>query len=174
MVIFIILGFGLNKISSPGLVVLVCLANFFCGFGPNTTSFVYPGEVFPTRYRSTSHGISAASGKIGAIISQALIGPLRNKGGPDAFLNRVMLIFAALMYIISPIKLSERRRFLGILITLLLPETKRRTLEDLSGQIAFEKSNIAGELSYMYISSPKRSRPQASTTSVENSSAGTK
>lgn len=29
-----------------------------------------PSEVFPTRYRSTGHGISAASGKLGAIISQ--------------------------------------------------------------------------------------------------------
>lgn len=39
-------------------------------FGPNTTTFVVPGEVFPTRYRSTAHGISAASGKFGAIIAQ--------------------------------------------------------------------------------------------------------
>jgi MFS family permease len=96
--IFTILGFGLNKLSSPGLFVLFCLANFFCGFGPNTTAFVFPGEVFPTRYRSTGHGISAASGKIGAILAQALIGPLRNKGGPNAFLNRVMFIFATFMY----------------------------------------------------------------------------
>ena len=43
---------------------------FFLNFGPNATTFVIPGEVFPTRYRSTAHGISAALGKLGAIISQ--------------------------------------------------------------------------------------------------------
>ena len=97
-VIFCIFGFGFNTISSDGLVVLVCLANFFCGFGPNSTTFIIPGEVFPTRYKSIGHGLSAAAGKIGAIISQALIGPLRNKGGPDAFINHVMQIFALFMY----------------------------------------------------------------------------
>ena len=96
-IIFSIIGFGFHTISPGGLVVLVCLANFFCGFGPNSTTFVIPGEVFPTRYRSTAHGISAASGKIGAIISQALIGPLANKGGNAAFLNHVMQIFALFM-----------------------------------------------------------------------------
>lgn len=99
-IIFAVLGLGFHTISNNGLVVLVCLANFFCGFGPNSTTFVIPGEIFPTRYRSIGHGISAASGKIGAIISQALIGPLRNKGGPDVFLNRVMLIFALFMSLI--------------------------------------------------------------------------
>jgi MFS transporter, PHS family, inorganic phosphate transporter len=98
-VIFVIIGFGFNAISPGGLVALYCLANFFSNFGPNTTTFILPGEVFPTRYRSTGHGISAASGKIGAIISQAFIGPLRNQGGTNAFLNHVMQIFALFMYI---------------------------------------------------------------------------
>jgi MFS transporter, PHS family, inorganic phosphate transporter len=98
-VIFSIFGFGFYAISPGGLVALVCLANFFCNFGPNTTTFIVPGEVFPTRYRSTGHGISAASGKIGAIISQAFIGPLRNQGGSNNFLNHVMQIFALFMYL---------------------------------------------------------------------------
>jgi len=81
---------------------LVCLANFFSNFGPNTTTFIVPGEVFPTRYRSTGHGISAASGKIGAIISQAFIAsPLRDQGGTNAFFNHVMEIFAFFMYVTS-------------------------------------------------------------------------
>jgi len=97
-VVFCIFGFGFYTIPPNGLVALVCLANFFSNFGPNTTTFIVPGEVFPTRYRSTGHGISAASGKIGAIISQAFIGPLRNEGGSNAFLNHVMQIFALFMY----------------------------------------------------------------------------
>jgi hypothetical protein len=51
---------------------LYCLANFFQNFGPNVTTFVIPGEVFPTRYRSTGHGFSAACGKLGAIVAQVI------------------------------------------------------------------------------------------------------
>jgi MFS transporter, PHS family, inorganic phosphate transporter len=102
-IIFCTFGFGFNTIPSGGLVALICLMNFFSNFGPNTTTFIVPGEVFPTRYRSTGHGISAASGKIGAILSQVLFGPLRNKGGNNAFLDRVMLVFALFMYV--PFKL---------------------------------------------------------------------
>ena len=96
-IIFCIIGFGFNVIPAGGLVALYCLANFFCNFGPNATTFILPGEVFPTRYRSTGHGISAAAGKIGAIISQALIGPLRDIGGKNEFLDRIMQIFALFM-----------------------------------------------------------------------------
>ena len=59
-----------SHINHPFL-ALYCLANFFQNFGPNTTTFIIPGELFPTRYRSTAHGISTASGKLGAIIAQA-------------------------------------------------------------------------------------------------------
>ena len=97
--IFCLFGFGFYTFPTGVLVALVCLANFFSNFGPNTTTFIVPGEVFPTRYRSTGHGISAASGKIGAIISQAFIGPLRDHGGSNAFLNHVMEIFACFMYV---------------------------------------------------------------------------
>ena len=99
MIIFCLLGFGFYAFPTGVLVALVCLANFFSNFGPNTTTFIVPGEVFPTRYRSTGHGVSAASGKIGAIISQAFIGPLRDQGGTNAFINHVMEIFACFMYV---------------------------------------------------------------------------
>ncbi|KAG8975756.1 Inorganic phosphate transporter pho84, partial [Tulasnella sp. 427] len=72
-IIFIVMGFGYNKITSENqgsFAFLYALANFFQNFGPNCTTFVLPGELFPTRYRSTSHGISAASGKLGAVLAQ--------------------------------------------------------------------------------------------------------
>ena len=86
-----------------------------------------PVNVFPTRYRSTSHGISAASGKVGAIIAQTIFGPLRNRGAPrgstnSPWLNHVMEIFALFM-------------LCGIFTTLLIPETKRKTLEELAGEV---------------------------------------
>ncbi len=97
--------------------------------GPNATTFIVPGECFPTRYRSTSHGISAASGKIGSIIAQAAIAPLRVTGAqPGAtgtkanpWQDNVMKIYAFFM-------------LLGCFLTLLIPETKRLTLETLAGE----------------------------------------
>ncbi|CAD6891746.1 unnamed protein product [Tilletia caries] len=56
-----------NK-TAPFFVVFVLLQLFF-NFGANATTFIIPGEVFPTRVRSTAHGLSAACGKLGAIIA---------------------------------------------------------------------------------------------------------
>jgi nitrate/nitrite transporter NarK len=49
-------------------IVLFGATYFFSEFGPNTTTFVYPAEIFPVRVRTTSHGTAAASGKIGAFV----------------------------------------------------------------------------------------------------------
>jgi len=75
-------------------VFLYCLANFFQNFGPNSTTFIVPGEVFPTRYRSTGHGISAASGKLGAIVAQVIVtqiggARLRSIESPNPFVKRM-------------------------------------------------------------------------------------
>ena len=70
-------------------VFLYCLANFFQNFGPNTTTFIVPGEAFPTRYRSTAHGISAASGKLGAVISQVGFAQMANIGGTNKFVKHM-------------------------------------------------------------------------------------
>lgn len=100
--------------------------------GPNATTFIVPGECFPTRYRSSSHGISAASGKVGAIVAQVVFGPLRQRGAPPGstaspWLNHVMQIFALFM-------------LCGIFTTFLIPETKRRTLEELAGEVPGTKN----------------------------------
>ena len=47
--------------------ILYAIAFFFANFGPNATTFIIPAELYPTRYRSTGHGFSAAMGKLGAI-----------------------------------------------------------------------------------------------------------
>ncbi|WOL19500.1 putative inorganic phosphate transporter 1-10 [Canna indica] len=49
-------------------IVLYSSTFFFSNFGPNTTTFIVPAELFPARFRTTCHGISGASGKVGAII----------------------------------------------------------------------------------------------------------
>lgn len=125
-IFFCIMGFGYHVIGTNGLFAVYVLAYFFFNFGPNATTFIVPGECFPTRYRSTSHGISAASGKVGAIIAQVLIGPLEVRGAteenPDPWLNHVLEIFALFM-------------LCGIFTSLLIPETKRKTLEQLAGEV---------------------------------------
>ncbi|TKA65455.1 Repressible high-affinity phosphate permease [Friedmanniomyces simplex] len=125
-VLFCIMGFGYHKIGESGLLACYVLAEFFFNFGPNSTTFIVPGECFPTRYRSTSHGISAASGKVGSIIAQVCIGTLRTRGAtktnPNPWLNHVLEIYALFM-------------LCGVFTTLLIPETKRLTLEQLAGEV---------------------------------------
>ncbi|CAI5478605.1 unnamed protein product [Closterium sp. Yama58-4] len=50
------------------LLCLYALTFFFANFGPNSTTFILPAELFPARFRSTCHGISSAAGKLGAIV----------------------------------------------------------------------------------------------------------
>ncbi|KAL9358294.1 hypothetical protein Peur_051547 [Populus x canadensis] len=52
--------------ENKGFLVLYGLTFFFANFGPNTTTFIVPAELFPARFRSTCHGISGAMGKVGA------------------------------------------------------------------------------------------------------------
>jgi MFS family permease len=48
--------------------ILYCINYFFTEFGPNTTTFVLPAEIFPASVRTTSHGIAATVGKLGAAV----------------------------------------------------------------------------------------------------------
>ncbi|KAH8172154.1 sugar transporter domain-containing protein [Sarocladium implicatum] len=128
-VIFCILGFAFDKLSQGGFLALYILGHFFFNAGPNTTTFIIPGECFPTRYRATGHGVSAAMGKIGAIVAQVISIPLLHKGrAPDCKgtqcspkLDDLLKLFALFM-------------LLGLLTSLLVPETKGMTLEELSGE----------------------------------------
>jgi PHS family inorganic phosphate transporter-like MFS transporter len=134
-VLFIVWGFAYQHLSGHAMLALYVLVQLFFNFGPNATTFITPGECFPTRYRSTSHGISAASGKVGSIIAQAAIAPLRTRGATaknaNPWQNHVMQIYSLFM-------------FLGIFTTLLTPETKRITLEKLAGEYDMGDEDITG------------------------------
>ncbi|ORX90019.1 MFS general substrate transporter [Basidiobolus meristosporus CBS 931.73] len=126
--IFVVLSTGFHKIQETAValfIALFTLAQFFFNFGPNTTTFVLPSEVFPTRFRSTAHGISAASGKLGAIIATFGFNQLVELGGADgdhAFLPQTLGIFSGIM-------------FLGFLTTFWIPETKGKSLEQICEEI---------------------------------------
>lgn len=49
-------------------VALYGITFFFQNFGPNATTYVLPSIAFAPEHKATCHGISAASGKLGAII----------------------------------------------------------------------------------------------------------
>ncbi|RLM92902.1 inorganic phosphate transporter 6 [Panicum miliaceum] len=102
------------------------LTFFFANFGPNSTTFVLPAELFPTRVRSTCHAISAASGKAGAIVAAYGVQSLTLKG--DVKHIRKALIILSIT------------NMLGFFFTFLVPETMGRSLEEISG----EDGNNAG------------------------------
>ncbi|KAK7051017.1 hypothetical protein VNI00_005129 [Paramarasmius palmivorus] len=116
-------GFGYDKLIGDKKVFLAlyCLTNFFSNFGPNTTTFIIPAEAFPTRYRSTAYGIAAASGKLGSIITQVGFAKLKDIGGQDKFLGHILKIFAFFT-------------LTGFIVSWNIPETKRRSLEELSNE----------------------------------------
>jgi PHS family inorganic phosphate transporter-like MFS transporter len=128
-ILFCILGFAYNNLSQGGLLALYIIGQFLFNAGPNTTTFIVPGECFPTRYRSTGHGISAAMGKIGAIVAQVISIPMVRQGAAEDCkdtectpnLNRLLQLFALFM-------------LFGTFTSLLIPETKGMTLEELSGE----------------------------------------
>ncbi|OMO95460.1 General substrate transporter [Corchorus olitorius] len=104
-----------------GFVVMYSFTFFFANFGPNATTFVVPAEIFPARLRSTCHGISAASGKAGAII------------GAFGFLYATKGIGVKNSLIILGVI-----NLLGMLFTFLVPESKGKSLEEMSGEAEYE------------------------------------
>ncbi|KAF8016476.1 hypothetical protein BT93_H1866 [Corymbia citriodora subsp. variegata] len=118
------------KQHHTGFVFMYAMTFFFANFGPNATTFVVPAEIFPARLRSTCHGISAASGKAGAIIgsfgflyaSQSKLKSQRDAGYPPGIgLPHTLMLLGVI-------------NFIGMLFTLLVPESKGKSLEELTGE----------------------------------------
>lgn len=61
-----------NGLSVGGKFACFTIAQLFFNFGPNATTFIVPAEIFPSRVRGLAHGLSAAIGKLGAILSGLL------------------------------------------------------------------------------------------------------
>ncbi|ONI36429.1 hypothetical protein PRUPE_1G584600 [Prunus persica] len=114
--------------NNIGFIVIYGLTFFFANFGPNSTTFVVPAEIFPARFRSTCHGISAAAGKAGAIIgafgflyaSQNQDKSKTDPGYPPGIGMRNSLILLGMTSI------------LGFFFTFLVPESKGKSLEEMS------------------------------------------
>jgi len=117
-----------QKANHIGFVAMYALTFFFANFGPNSTTFIVPAEIFPARLRSTCHGISAASGKAGAIVgafgflyaSQSQDKSKTDAGYPPGIGMRNSLLVLGVISV------------LGLFFTCLVPESKGKSLEEMS------------------------------------------
>jgi MFS family permease len=116
------ISFGIMAIvpDIEKLVVLFLLvygvSYFFTEFGPNSTTFVYPAELFPVESRTTGHGVAAAAGKVGAFVGVFLFPIFMSHGGLQLAEGVAALV-----------------SLLGLVVTIfMLPETKGLSLEELS------------------------------------------
>ena len=92
------------------------ISYFFTEFGPNSTTFVYPAELFPVKGRTTGHGIASSAGKLGGFIG--------------VFLFPIFMHWHGLLAAESAAAIVS---VLGIVVTVtMLPETNGRSLEELS------------------------------------------
>ena len=77
---------------------------------------MYPAEIFPVRVRTSSHGVAAASGKIGAFVGTYALTALLPRIGLGDTSALVGLVAVA-----------------GAVVTItMLPEPKRQSLEELT------------------------------------------
>ena len=107
-------------------VALYCLNYFFTEFGPDTTTFIMPAEIFPAKVRTTSHGISATIGKVGAAVGTFSFPLLQSAYGLP-----------------GPMWVAALSSVVGLVLTFkLLPEPKGLDLEEASRDSHF---GYAGE-----------------------------
>ncbi|KAL2469736.1 putative inorganic phosphate transporter 1-7 [Abeliophyllum distichum] len=121
-----------------GFVIMYSLTFFFANFGPNTTTFVVPAEIFPARLRSTCHGISSAAGKAGAIVgafgflyAAQPTDPNKTDAGypPGIGVKNTLIVLGCV-------------NFLGMLFTLLVPESNGKSLEEMSKENEEEDGTV--------------------------------
>ncbi|XP_031503395.1 low affinity inorganic phosphate transporter 1-like [Nymphaea colorata] len=120
-----------TKSHRIGFVVMYAFTFFFANFGPNTTTFVVPAEIFPARLRTTCHGISAAAGKAGAIIgafgflyaAQSKDPAQTDPGYPPGIGVRNALLVLGVTNAV------------GFFCTFLIEESNGKSLEEMSGEV---------------------------------------
>ncbi|CAL9758024.1 unnamed protein product [Musa acuminata subsp. burmannicoides] len=111
-------------------VVMYDFTFFFANFGPNSTTFIVPAEIFTARLRSTCHGISVAACKAGAIVgafgflyaAQSRDPAKRDKG------------YLAGIEVRNALFLVVSTNFLGLVFSLLVPASKGFSLKEMSSR----------------------------------------
>lgn len=133
----------------------------FRGAGANTTTFIVPSEVFPTRIRATAHGLSAACGKIGATVGNTVLVEIYNMfcdgrncvsgTAPGAQQGIVSVMWTCCAVCLA-----------GALMTLVLTkETMHATLEEVDAKSKIEAAVTANNAARSMRLAATRSREEA-------------
>ncbi|QNG26056.1 MFS transporter [Synechococcus sp. HK01-R] len=89
------LGGSGSTINLPLVVAGFLLFQFMTNFGPNATTYLLAGEVFPTKIRGLGAGFAAASGKVGAVLTAFFFPTLLQVWGTDKLL--MVLVVTSLL-----------------------------------------------------------------------------
>jgi PHS family inorganic phosphate transporter-like MFS transporter len=107
-------------VSTAGLLTIFTISQLVLNSSVNVTTFLLPVEVFPTRVRGTAHGIAAAAGKCGAVLTAFTFGSVNQKIG----LPGVLGLFSGIMALCA-------------VCTLWIPETKGVTIDEVENDVLY-------------------------------------
>ncbi|CCE34410.1 related to high-affinity phosphate permease,phosphate-repressible [Claviceps purpurea 20.1] len=116
--------------GAPATVVFVAIHHFVFNFGANTLTFIIPAEIFPTCYRCTCHGISAAAGKLGSILAVLVVYGINSAYESDSRQGLIFLLFGSVA------------AFGAVFSWLYLPDSQRVIEHEDSGKKFLETKNL--------------------------------
>merc|ERR1712232_972086 len=95
-VCLIAVGWFYETASEFTLVLIFGVQKIFDSGGPGATTYIIPGEIFPTSVRASCHGASSASGKVGAFVGIYFMPVVQSQ-----LKNSGMLILGGILLLVS-------------------------------------------------------------------------
>ncbi|KAL7469536.1 hypothetical protein ACHAXS_009788, partial [Conticribra weissflogii] len=96
--LYFVIGTCWNALSEVQWLLLILYGGtfFFANYGPNTTTFLLPSVTYSEECRSTLNGLSAAAGKLGALVGASVFAPAADELGESA-----VMIFCACVSLLA-------------------------------------------------------------------------
>lgn len=109
-ILYSIIGLFWTSLSNNQSLLLVLYSGsfLFANYGPNTTTFLLPSVTYSEECRSTLNGMSAAAGKVGALVGASVFAPAADNWG----VNIVMICCACVSLVawaLTKICLGQRK-----------------------------------------------------------------
>jgi PHS family inorganic phosphate transporter-like MFS transporter len=85
-ILYLIIGLYWTSLENIQWLLLVLYAGsfFFANYGPNSTTFLLPSVTYLKECRSTLNGLSAAAGKLGALVGASAFEPAADRWGESS------------------------------------------------------------------------------------------